>query len=188
MRTKKSLTREQRQVRRLPLLITAVVAFIYGTIHLNTGSPLMYSSLILDMDCQAVSRYLDLPFIYLALVIFIMILQKNKDQEVSILLFINIILVGVAAILAWLLTFSFLMALVIFLGVAWGVAYRNMNEIGLNILLFFLIATSVIGSICAFVASVIILLIIGIIALFKMFVGARSCDSFLDWLGLKKTD
>lgn len=185
MKTKKSLTREQRQVRYIPLFITILVALIYGIIHINTGGQFFQEALPGWWTFHwEVSRYFDIPMIYLASLIFIMLCQKDGGVELFETVFINIALVLIAGFIAWVSPLTLLTSIIIILGVVWGLAYPSAKEVGVNMLILFTVLTFIFGFINAFIISLVVLILVGVAASFRLFTRGADYRKFLFWIGL----
>lgn len=181
----KSLSREQRQVRYIPLFITVVIALVYGIIHINTGGPFLQESLPGWWTFRwEMSRYFDIPMLYLASLIFVMLCQKDGGADLSETVFVNIALVFIAAFIAWVFSLSLLSTIIMMLGVTWGLAYSSAKEIGVNMLMLFVVLTLIFGFINAFIICAATLALIGMTASIRLLMRGKDFRKFTFWIGL----
>lgn len=183
-REKKSLTREQRQIRYIPIVVAVIATIIYVFNHLRLGDPFLHESLFGFEYQWELSRYTDIAMIYLASVIFVILCQKDSGLELFETFFINLVLLAITGLIVWLTNLTFLPALIVVFGLAWGLMYSNAIEIGRNLLMLFVVLTIFVGLVNAFIIGVITLVPIAIAFYLRLMTAGSDFRRFVFWLGL----
>lgn len=184
MKKQNSLTREQRQIRFIPLVVAIITAIIYLFIDLGSADPFVHESLFGWEYQWELSRYIDILMIYLASVIFVTLCQKNEWLPLAESFFINVILLVATGVIAWLTKATFLPTLIIVFGAAWGLMYSNAMEIGRNLLMLFVGLTFFFGLVNAFIMSLIVLFPLVITFYLRLLTKGSDFRRFVFWLGL----
>lgn len=184
MKKQNSLTREQRQIRFIPLVVAIITAIIYLFIDLGSADPFVHESLFGWEYQWDLSRYIDISMIYLASVIFVTLSQKNEWLPLAESFFINVILLIMTGLIVGLTKASFLPTLIIILGMAWGLMCSNAMEIGKNLLMLFVGLTFFFGLVNAFILSLIVLFPLAITFYLRLLTKGSDFRRFVFWLGL----
>jgi hypothetical protein len=188
MKKNKYLSRDQRQIRYIPLFLTVLIAFIYGVVHINSGGPFVQEFLIDSWSYKSISRYIDIPMIYLASVMLVMLSQDGSRAEIFEMIWINIALVIMAGFISWAFSWPFLVLITMVLGLSWGLIYLEVKQITINLLMLFIVLAAVFGFIKSIFICIAAFLLIGTAFLLRLFIHGRVFRRFIFWIGLAQAE